>query len=459
MRAFAEMLLDAGESVIGTDDELLASGGSSRPPINRQGFQLMNSGHTESLFACTPQRVVYSMAVQENCELLQQCRLLGLIPLSLPCALGELLGSRNQICIAGTHGKTTTSGMTWNILQHANCNPSAYVGGVMRNQNGSGIFGSGRLAVVESCEYRQSFMHLSPKIVVLTGIESDHFDCFSSQADCDQTFSDFVDRLPSDGTLIFNRDCQRSSAIAATCGRRAISFSMHEDSNWNAVCCNSDPSRRRASNFHHEFLLRHQHRDVGLVKLQVPGMHNQQNAVAAIAAAVASGLPVETAIRGVETFSGIERRFEHRSRQSGIDWIDDYAHHPTAIRTTLETARTVFPNRRLIAVFEPHQISRLSVLFEDFRSALSLADECLILPVFPARESASLAYCRRVSGRLVRSISESGGRAFLMSNLDQVLGRLDHSGRSGDVVITMGAGRTNQIHDEIHRRLQRNSAA
>ncbi len=459
MRAFAEMLLDAGELVVGADDEFIASGPASRLPINRPGFRLKNSSHMESILALAPRQVVYSMAVSENSELLQRCQLLGLSPLSLPRALGQLLVNRDQICIAGTHGKTTTSGMTWNILHQANCNPSAYVGGVMRNQNCSGIFGTGRFAVVESCEYRQSFMHLSPKIVVLTGIESDHFDCFSSQADCNQTFNDFVGRLPSDGTLVFNRDCQRSSAIAATCERRTVSFSLHEDSDWNFVCCESNPTFKLASSHHQTFLLRHQHRDVGLVKLQVPGIHNQQNAVAAIAAAVATGLPVESAVRGVETFCGIERRFEHRGQFFGIDWIDDYAHHPTAIRSTLETARTVFRNRRLIAVVEPHQISRLSVLFEDFRSALSLADECLILPVFPARETASPAYCNRASGSLVRSISESGGRAFLMANLDQVLERLDHSGRPGDVVITMGAGRTNQIHDEIHRRLQQYSAA
>ncbi|MCA9012652.1 MAG: hypothetical protein KDB01_23030, partial [Planctomycetaceae bacterium] len=199
--------------------------------------------------------------------------------------------------------------------------------------------------------------------------------------------------------------------------------------------------------------------DVGIVNLQVPGLHNRLNAVAAIAAAVSQGASVEASIRGVENFPGIRRRFEHRGNFSGIDWIDDYAHHPTAIRATLTTVRNMFPQRRLIAIFEPHQISRVSALFDEFRSALSVADECLILPVLPARETASRAQCNRVSGRLVRSISESGGRAFLMTNLDQVLGRLDHSGRPGDVVITMGAGRTHQIHDEIHRRLQRNSAA
>lgn len=465
MRALAEMLLDAGETVIGTDHDL-PFGESGRPVLtNPHSFRLFHPDQEEQILAYTPDYVVCSMAVPESCPLLQRCRSLGLTPMALSQGLSLLLSSRTQACVAGTHGKTTTSGMTWCILQEAGRNPSAYVGGVMKNRRRSGILGSGAVAVVESCEYRQSFLHLSPRIIVLTGIESDHFDCFSSQADCDQSFNDFVSRLPSDGTLVFNHDCLRSAAIAATCRRRTISFSLHDEAEWNAVSCESslscaaDSVETPGNSQRQTFLLRNRTRDVGLVQLQVPGLHNRQNALAAIAAAVATGVSVDTAIRGIAAFAGIHRRFEHRGQLFGIDWIDDYAHHPTAIRSTLETARSIFQNRRLIAVFEPHQLSRVSALFEDFRSALSLADECLILPVLPAREMASIAHCSRVSGTLVHRISESGGRAFLMTNLDQVLGRLDHSGRPGDVVITMGAGRTHQIHDEIHRRLQRNSAA
>lgn len=463
MRAFADMLLDAGESVVGTDQELPLDGSDYGQISPLAKFKLFPPDCLDQILAASPNQVVYSTAVPSSSPLLQCLRLLNLNLMSLPESLSYFLQSQNQVCVAGTHGKTTTSGMTWNILEHAGMHPSAYVGGVMKNQMRSGVYGAGRMAVLESCEYRRSFLHLSPKKIVLTGIESDHFDCFSTPTDCDQTFSDFVARLPTDGTLIYNHDCVRSAAIAATCGRRTVSFSLRGNADWNAVPCNGNPSAWRPSyssrSTLQSFLIRNKTKDLGLVHLQVPGMHNRQNALASIAAAVECGVSVQKAIRAIAEFSGIKRRFEHRGQMYGIDWIDDYAHHPTAIQGTLQTARTIFPNRRLIAVFEPHQVSRLSALFDDFRSALLLADECLILPVLPARENASKAYCSRVSGTLVRSISESGGRAFLMTNLDQVLGRLDHSGRPGDVVITMGAGRTYQIHDEIHRRLQRNSAA
>ena len=463
MRAFAEMLLDAGEMVVGTDQELATGEAVCSRNTPHANLKLIPPNSIDRFLRSPPKHVVFSNAVAESSPLLQQCRSRNLNPIPLPQALSQFLKSHDQVCVAGTHGKTTTSGMTCSILQDAGCHPSAYVGGVMKNHMRSGIHGSGRTAVLESCEYRQSFLHLSPKIIVLTGIESDHFDCFSSDAVCNQTFIDFVSRLPMDGTLIYNGDCMRSAAIAARCGRRTVSFSLRGNAEWNAISVDGE-SRAAPPNpvrpiEHQMFQLRSKTSDLGHVRLQVPGLHNRQNAVAAIAAAVESGVSIKNAIRGIGTFSGIQRRFEHRGNWLGIDWIDDYAHHPTAIQRTLETARSVFPNRRIIAVFEPHQLSRLSALFNDFRLALLLADECLILPVFPAREIASEAHCRRISGTLVRSISESGGRAFLMTNLDQVLGRLDHSGRPGDVVITMGAGRTHQIHDEIHRRLQRNSAA
>ena len=191
MRAFADMLLDAGESVVGTDQELTLDGsdyGQTSPLVK---FKLFPPDCLDQVLATSPNQVVYSTAVPSSSPLLQCLRLLNLNLMSLPESLSYFLQSQNQVCVAGTHGKTTTSGMTWNILELAGMHPSAYVGGVMKNQMRSGVYGAGRIAVLESCEYRRSFLHLSPKIIVLTGIETDHFDYFSSPTDCDQTFSDF----------------------------------------------------------------------------------------------------------------------------------------------------------------------------------------------------------------------------------------------------------------------------
>ena len=452
--------MDAGQTVAGTD-------------IDEQGLRSMQDRHGErcqlfpwteklDLSASVPSTLVHSLAVSPMNPLLVRARELGATVLPLPEALGLFLRNARQICIAGTHGKTTTSGMIWWVLQQAGLAPAGFVGGEICGSHQSGSFGDGRLAVLESCEYRQSFLQLNPQSVLLTGIEPDHFDCFARDDAADQTFQTFLRSIPCDGSLLVNASNSRAqqAALAATCSVQT--FGRVADADWSAdsIYHNSMDKPLRCDNSPSQvFAVRHQGQSVAEVSLRIPGLHNLENGLAAFAALSTEGLSSDSIVRHLATFPGMCRRFEYRGRWRGMDLIDDYAHHPSAIRATCNTARSVFPDRRIIAVFEPHQISRLENLFTEFALALSAFDECLILPVLPARETATQAECYRSSGNLVRRISEAGGRAFLVANLDQVPGRLDHSARPGDVVITMGAGRTHQIHDEIHRRLQRDSAA
>jgi UDP-N-acetylmuramate--alanine ligase len=462
MRAFAEMLLDAGQKVIGTDTD--------RDGLSR--LQFLKNPHCSLIPWPTELNseeysgaiVVHSLAVPANSPLLIQARQLNLMVFPLPVAMGEFLKNSRQICVAGTHGKTTTTGMIWWILQQAGLKPAGYIGGEFLDTHRSGAFGAGRTSVIESCEYRQSFLQLNPQTAVLTGIEPDHFDCFDVDQAADSAFQSFIDRIPADGTLIVNADNSRSLDVARSVDCSVFSFGRNTGSDWMIRNLEMDSSRTTATKPGPPFPVQvfeifHCGKSIAEVRLRVPGLHNVENATAAFVASMAEGLLPEEIARHLGSFSGIRRRFEYRGTWRGVDLIDDYAHHPSAISATLRTARSCFPGRRLIAIFEPHQVSRTERLFSEFTQALTLFDECLVLPVLPARENASSAECCRISGRLVRRISEAGGRAFLLANLDQVPGRLDHAARPGDVVITMGAGRTNQIHDEIHRRLLRDSAA
>lgn len=462
MRAFAEMLLDAGEAVVGTDtdqDGLTRLRSLKIPQCSLVPWPTdLNSAEYSDT------TVVHSQAVLANCPLLNQARQLNLKVASLPMAMGEFLRTSRQICVAGTHGKTTTTGMIWWILQQAGLNPAGYIGGEFIDSHPSGAFGAGQTSVIESCEYRQSFLQLNPQTAVLTGIEPDHFDCFDVDQAADNAFHSFIERIPADGTLIVNSDNLRSHKLASTAKCRIWSFSRNTVSDWTVRNLRQDSEAGTTVTIRPPFPAQvfevfHCGKSAAEIRLRVPGLHNVENATAAFVAAMAEGLPPEKISRHLGSFSGIRRRFEHRGSWRGVDLVDDYAHHPSAINATLRTARSCFPGRRLIAIFEPHQVSRTERLFSEFIQALKLFDECLVLPVLPARENASPSECCRISGRLVRRISEAGGRAFLMANLDQVPGRLDHAARPGDVVITMGAGRTNQIHDEIHRRLLRDSAA
>ncbi len=463
MRSFAEMLADAGNHVIGMD---ASSSGSFRNRLNSGGkVDVIPWNQLPDWRLWSAVRVVCSLAVSPSDPVLADARRNGVLVQTLPQALGSFLRPMQQICIAGTHGKTTTAGMIWWILHQAGQDPAGFVGGELCGDLSAARLGSGRTSVVESCEYREAFLELNPQTVVLTGIEPDHFDCFQDDRTADLAFRRFAEKVPDDGVVIVRSDSPRAIEVARSSHRPVVSYSLHGRSDWNVLLSSESgrsqntSARATSTVWKQKFELLSRGRTVAEVRLQVPGLHNISNAVAAIIAAHTHGVPVAHAVDLISTFPGVRRRFEHRGIWNGIDLIDDYAHHPTAVAATLNTARAAFPRRRILAVFEPHQISRTERLFGDFAAALSLADESMVLPVLPARESASAAACCRLAGRLVRRITQSGGRAFLLANLDQVQGRLDHSGRPGDVVVTMGAGRTHLIHDELHRRLLRDSAA
>ena len=460
MRSFAEMLRDAGEDITGTDID-----NESLVRLATAGLGSIRTVPWSNCFdekSGLPRTVVHSLAVPSSLPFLSEARTAGVKVVSLPEALGARLRDARQICVAGTHGKTTTSGMIWWVLSQSGRNPAGFIGGEFNGLFQSGSFGHGKVAVIESCEYREAFLHLTPYTIVLTGIEPDHFDCFPDHQFADNAFRAFIDRLPPNGNLIVNAVNGRSVELAQQALCRVSTFGRSTLADWIARPMESRCPLRTSPetpDFGEVFDVLHRGRKVTTVHLRVAGKHNIENALAAFAAAYHEGLEPEEIALHLSTFRGMRRRFEHRGVWNGIDLVDDYAHHPSAIQATLDTAKSVFPDRRLIAVFEPHQVSRTENLFFEFVQALSGFHESLILPVLPARELASSAQCCRLSGKLVRQISEAGGRAFLMANLDQVPGRLDHAARPGDVVITMGAGRTHQIHDEIHRRLYRDSAA
>ncbi len=471
IRALAEILLDAGHSVTATDVQLKsrmdahqfwADWGHPRLRIcdwDESAAMLAKAGDLRDATSVqVPRfsRVVTSAAVPGSDVRLEYAIAHGVPVELLSAALARCFASHRQICIAGTHGKTTTTGLLWWILESAGRSPSGFVGGRMAELQRSGYLrhsGADRgIAVVESCEYRNSFLSLSPDQLVVTGIDRDHFDCFPTRAEEDQAFRSLVARLPETGKIIVNGDCTRSLDIAREFSGHVITYGLQVQCQWSA-----DHFRHWESG--QQFDVYFGASRAGTILLQLPGRHNAGNALAAIAAATETGLSFDEIADAAGQYRGIERRFERRGTWRGMELIDDYAHHPGAIAATLTAARSIFPGRRLVAAFEPHQLSRTEQLFEQFRDSLTIADECLLLPVLPAREQASHAKCCRTSGRLVRAVNLAGGRAFLLANLDQVLARIDHSGKPGDVVITMGAGRTNQIHDQINRRLQRDFVA
>ena len=453
MSALAEILGDLGHQIVGADRSItaeeLAIHRESRAPLHSNSIVEWNA---EALLQQEFDVCVHTPAVRSDDPLMRALANSGAPVITLHEALGAVFADKRQICIAGTHGKTTTSAMLAWILQRASKSPSWFVGGELIDTHSSGSVNHGSEAIIESCEFSSAFEHLSPNVAVLTGIERDHFDRFENEAEEDARFGDFVRKVTPDGHVIVNADCRRAmQAVESFSGITSVSVDSRSNADWIAtdVAVKADATLFRI----------HSPSESSAVCLRVPGRHNVRNATMAIATASQLGVSVDQALAAIEEFRGVRRRFEVRGVANGVTFVDDYGHHPTAIAETLRTARQVFGQRRLVLVFEPHQLSRTQALFSDFVSACELADEMLLLPVFPAREQSTHLECCRLSGRLVRHLNKRNRRAFLFANLDQIVSRIDHSLKPSDVCITMGAGTTNLIYDQLTRRLQRHSVA
>jgi UDP-N-acetylmuramate--alanine ligase len=451
MTALGEILLNVGHQVAGMDQSLGPVFSLLSQPSDNHVHLLPWSG---AALKNGPFDVcVVSPAVSRDTPIVKQLVREGVAVLSLHECLGSLFASHDQLCVAGSHGKSTTSAMLAWILEAAGLSPGFFVGAVQSGFKCSGRAGNSSTAVLESCEYQSSFRHFRPHLAVITGIERDQFDGYPTAISEDAAFRQFAAEIHRDGCLVYRRECRRTAGIAEAAACRTTTFSLKDSrADWFAADIRCDGWRT------HFRLVRPGERSID-VDLSAVGEHNVQNALAAVAVAAEYGVHTNVAAEALCDFPGIQRRFELRGQYHNMTLIDDYAHHPTAITATLTTARSVFPQAKILAVFEPHQIIRTRSLFQEFMQALSLADEVLLLPVLPAREQVTHSECCRLSGELVRELNNNAVKAFLFANLDQVVSRIDHSGRPDDVILTMGAGRTNLIHDQLTRRLQRHSVA
>ena len=452
MSALCDILLDLGHQVFGLDSNVTNKGAAqvvSSAQIRVDPWSVDSIPGDIDICVTTP-------AAEAGNPVVRFVRQQSYPVITLHQCLSILFSASRQICVAGTHGKSTTSAMLTSILDASGLEPGFFVGARMPLLERSGRAASGLWSVLESCEFQESFRNLQPQITLLTGIERDHFDYFPSQHSEDEAFLNFARQTAADGTIIYSADCDRSQQLAAQCSQKQISVGLDferqlRNADWSA-------SEIRHHQLTTSFICTGPQGETQVV-LSVPGKHNVRNAIFAISAASCVGISPEASADALRFFRGIDRRFQIRGDYGGILLIDDYAHHPTAIRATLQAVRQSFPGRRILLAFEPHQIVRTEALFPDFVASLSDADESWVLPVFPAREKATHLDCCRLSGQLVKELNRCGTKAFLFANLDQVASRVDHSGRPNDILITMGAGRTNLVHDELNRRLQRYSVA
>jgi UDP-N-acetylmuramate--alanine ligase len=444
MKALAELLADLGCQVTGSDQQV---SGSLQRTLASRGLRV-HSGHNPRFLPANVDVVVHSPAVGRDNDELEFARHRRIPILTYNQMLGRLMETRMGVSIAGTHGKSTTTAMVASVLKSAGRDASAIIGAELCGTGVSGWAGSGELFVAESCEYQRNFLNLKPDHAVVLGIESDHFDCFSNIGDNVESFVEFASRIPASGSLLFNRDCPHSPRLAEATAANISTFSLRPGADWWACDLRQSKTQTRFRVFHHGNYFAE-------VILPLIGHHNVANALAAIGILYRLQLSPDEIRNGLAEFPGIRRRYERVGSWRGITLIDDFAHHPTAVRATLAAARQEFGDRRIWCAFQPHQVSRTQNLMQEFQTAFSDADRVLISPVFAAREQLEPQVPIDVSTELAERLNDHNCRARFVDSLDRMIATLDDEAQPGDVLVTMGAGDINRVHHEFNRRLQR----
>lgn len=364
--------------------------------------------------------------------------------------LSQLIGPQRAIAVAGTHGKTTTTSMIAWMLASLDRDPSFVIGGTPIGLGVNAHAGMGEHFVIEADEYDGMFLGLQPEVTVVTNVEYDHPDCYPTVEAYRQAFADFVSQTQPGGLLVACGDDPGAAALAAILpgGRgRSLTYGLKPGNDLQAV--DIQPNSRGGFTFD---VLYGGRLIATRVAFQAPGLHNVSNGLAALAVGMQVGLVINDAARVLEGFQGTGRRFEVRGEKGGVILVDDYAHHPTEIRATLEAARARYPERRLWAVWQPHTYSRLQALFAEFAAAFDAADCVLVTEVFGAREAppAPEAGGRPVSvNGFVEALGSrrgaAGGCVYGPVNLDQAQAWLMESLRPGDVTLVLSAGDADRI--------------
>lgn len=426
MTAIAQVFKLRGADVVGSDthekfftDEVL---GKSRIKFY-EGFNAINLEKEK------PDLVIYSTAYTDENPELAAARESGVTILSYPEALGQILKEGFGIAVCGTHGKTTTTAMLGFVLQELGADPTVIVGSAVPQLGGNARAGSGKYIIIEADEYQNKFLHFEPMAIILTSVEYDHPDFFKTPENYIDAFRKFVVKIPVDGFLVSCFDNKNVREIAKTAKCKIISYGL-EAGDWQA----KNVLQKDGGMI---FEAVEDNKSYGTFQIQLLGNHNVANALAVIAACSKLGYNINQIRDALQKFSGTLRRFEIKGEVNGVTIVDDYGHHPTEIRVTLEAARQRWPEKKIWCVFHPHTFTRTKALLADFAKSFGAVDKIIVLDIYgSAREKFGGVHSRD----LVEAIKKEGKDAIYLSNIPEAADFLTQEVKGGDVVITMGAG-------------------
>jgi UDP-N-acetylmuramate--alanine ligase len=417
-------------------------------------------GHKEHNLNPQADAVVISAAIKEENPELKLARREGIRVYKYAEMLGKVFQFYQGIAISGTHGKSTTSGWLAYVLKLAGLEPNFVVGAVVTQLAGSSGIGSGHNFVAEACEYDRSFLNLKPQIAVILNIEADHLDYYKDEAEIVEAFRDFALGTKTSGVIIANGEDKNVAKIIADPrllenNRKIETFGFGKENNYYADnivekdgLYSFDVYHIRPGGQAKELL--------GKTRISVPGRHNVANALAVIASAQTAGIVTKDILRLLPGFTGVDRRLMLKAKINGITILDDYAHHPTEIRASLRAIKEHYQPKRLWCIFQPHQYSRTRFLLDDFAESFKLADITLMPEIYFVRDSQQSK--KEVNAQvLVDKIRAKGSEAMFIDGFDAICEYLTKQVRTGDVVVTMGAGDVWKVSDEYLKWIRKNS--
>jgi UDP-N-acetylmuramate--alanine ligase len=408
--AIARMLHLEGKKVTGSDRDQ----SEVTHELEKLGIKI-TIGQDARNIATKTDLVIYTVAIPADNPELVKAHELGIECITYPQALGIISAQKYTIAVSGAHGKTTTTAMLAKVLMDAKFDPTVVVGSFLKDAKSNFVAGKGEYLVAEACEYKRSFLNLSPKILIITNIDDDHLDYYKDMDDIKSAFIEMVRKIPADGYLVCDREQPHIEDVAKNAKCTVVDYELFSNMN---------------------------------LELKIPGDHNLANAAAVLAVADILDIPRKQAEKSLVDFSGTWRRFEFKgTAKNGALIYDDYGHHPTEVKATLKGARQMFPGKRITVIFQPHLFSRTKQHLHEFAKAFGDVDNVILAPIYPARE----AFDPSISSDMVAlEIVKQGGIANAFTDLNAVeLQAQKELSSERDVLITMGAGDIYKVGEKL----------
>jgi UDP-N-acetylmuramate--alanine ligase len=439
MSGIAEVLINLGYAVSGSD--LKRSATTER--LAGLGARIFEGHRAEHV--ADAHVVVCSTAVRADNPEVLEARLRGVPVIPRAEMLAELMRLKYGVAVAGSHGKTTTTSMVALVLDRGGLDPTVVVGGRLGVLGSGARLGRGDFMVVEADESDRSFLKLSPTVAVVTNIDREHLDTYRDLGDVQDAFIGFVNKVPFYGAVVLCLDDPPVQDILPRVERRVITYGRSPQAEVSArdVQVSAGGS---------QYVAVQRGKELGPIEVRIPGAHNVLNSLAAVAVGLDLGVPFESIHAGLSSFTGVDRRFQVKGEAGGVLVVDDYGHHPTEIKATLEALRHRAGTRRTVVLFQPHRYTRTQHLWDEFCRAFNQADALILADIYPASEEPIAGV---TSEALARAIATRGHRQVVYAgDLRAAAERLCEEAREGDVVLTLGAGSVFSAGEELLRRRQ-----